>query len=104
MLQADDEGKIKGRYVSADTQSEYPLKGRISGEPHRLLLDVEMPNAVQTFEAYLWTSDKSTLAGTTVMVDRTFGFYATRETDKPADAKPAAPKEEKSSAAPDAGK
>lgn len=78
-LEADKEGKVKGRYISADTSSEYPLKGRISGEPHRLLLDVEMPNAVQQFEVYLWTTDKSTLAGTTTMVDRTFGFYATRE-------------------------
>lgn len=78
-LVVDPEGRITGRYVSGDTQSEYKLKGRISGSPHRLLLEVELANATQEYECYLWTTDKSAMAGTTTMVDRTFGFYAVRE-------------------------
>ncbi|HEY1067326.1 MAG TPA: hypothetical protein VGE52_14490, partial [Pirellulales bacterium] len=81
-LTVNDEGKIKGMYIADETQAGYKLTGRISGEPHRVLLEVEFPNAVQEFEGYLWTTDKSIMAGMTLMVDRKFGFFAVRQTDK----------------------
>lgn len=78
-LEVQEGSRVKGRYFSDDTRAAYPLKGRISGFPHRLLLEVELANAVQEFEVYLWTTDKSTMAGVTTMIDRKFGVYATRQ-------------------------
>lgn len=80
-LEIGEGGRATGRYFSDDTRAAYPLKGRIAGFPHRLLLEVELANAVQEFEVYLWTTDKSTMAGITTMIDRKFGVYAKRQAE-----------------------
>jgi hypothetical protein len=77
-LTSDDDGNVQGSYTSDDTKSVYMLHGQVTGSPHRLTLEVELANTTQTFEAFLWTKDKSAMAGTTVLADRKFGFYAVR--------------------------
>lgn len=77
-LLLDDAGKATGTYRSDESKSAYEVSGRISGAPHRLRLQLHLDNATQTFDAYLWTSDKSAMAGTTTLAERTFGFYAAR--------------------------
>ncbi len=77
-LVIDEEGNAQGSYVSDQSKSVYPVRGQISGLPHRLTFDVELANTTQSFEAFLWTKDKSTMAGTTTLAERKFGFYATR--------------------------
>jgi hypothetical protein len=77
-LSVTDEGSLQGSYTSEESQSVYPVTGRVSGAPHRAALEVELANTVQSFEAFLWTKDKSTMAGTTLLADRKFGFYALR--------------------------
>lgn len=81
-LTVDEKGNVSGEYLSDDTQSSYKVIGKVDAIPHRMALVVELVNADQDYEAYLWTTDKSTIAGTTTLADRTFGFYAVRE--KPA--------------------
>ena len=54
------------------------MTGRISGAPHRIRLNLHLDNATQLFDAYLWTTDKSAMAGTTTLAERTFGFIAAR--------------------------
>jgi hypothetical protein len=78
-LAADEEGNLTGSYLSDETQSSYPAYGRVDADTHRANLTIELNNSEQTFEAYLWTSDKSTMAGVTTLAERRFGFYATRE-------------------------
>jgi len=80
----DDVGKATGSYRSDDSKSSYEVTGRISGAPHRIRLQLQLDNATQTFDGYLWTSDKSAIAGTSTLAERTFGFYAARV--KPEDA------------------
>jgi hypothetical protein len=77
-LAVDDDGNVQGSYTSDDTKSVYPLVGQVTGAPHRMTLEVELANTTQTFEAFLWTKDKSAMAGSTVLADRKFGFYALR--------------------------
>lgn len=79
-IAVDDEGNVSGTYTSDETKSSFPLKGYIkdSDVPNRLQFDVEFTAATQTYDVYLWTTDKSALAGSTTLVDRTFGVYATR--------------------------
>lgn len=76
----DDEGGVSGRYTSDETKSSFPITGSLkdSDAPHRLRFDVEFTAATQSYDVYLWTTDKSTLAGSTTLIDRTFGVYAVR--------------------------
>lgn len=77
----DVEGRqIYGRFISDDTKSVYEITGKISALPHNAKLDVELAQTDQAFDAYLWTKDKSAMAGTVIMADRRIGFFATRET------------------------
>src|SRR5688500_867430 len=51
----DEEGNAQGSYVSDQSKSVYPVRGQISGLPHRLTFELELANATQSFEAFLWT-------------------------------------------------
>lgn len=81
-LVVDEKGNVSGEYLSDESKSSYKIIGKIDAVPHRMALVIELVNAAQDYEAFLWTTDKSTMAGTTTLADRTFGFYAQRE--KPA--------------------
>lgn len=75
-----DDRRVYGKFVSDSTKSEYELNGRIAGLAHNARFDVELANTSQTFDAYLWTKDKSAIAGTVVIAERKVGFYALRAT------------------------
>jgi hypothetical protein len=79
-ISVDDEGNVGGSYTSDETKSTFPIKGRIkqSDVTNRLQFDVEFNAATQSYDVYLWTTDKAALAGTTTLIDRTFGVYAER--------------------------
>lgn len=81
-LQVEEDGSVQGTYTSDETKSSYPLRGQVSGLPHRMTLDVDLANTTQSFEAFLWTKDKSIMAGVTTLVERKFGFYARRLKDQ----------------------
>jgi hypothetical protein len=93
-LSVDDEGNIDGQYLSSDTKSTFPVKGRLAlGEPNRAQLEVEFAVASQQYDLYMFTGDKSAMCGTTTIVDRKFGVIAHRvPKDKPAAEPAAAPK------------
>ncbi len=78
-ITVDDEGTVRGQFVSDDTQSSYPISGKTSGLPHHAHLNVTFANSTLGIEAYLWTKDKSALAGTATLAGREFGFYALRQ-------------------------
>jgi len=82
ILTVDEDGKAFGQYISDETKSVYPVEGRVTGEPHRIDLKITLANTAQTIEGYLWTKDKSAMAGITTIVERKFGFYALREKEK----------------------
>lgn len=77
------DGAADGRYFSDETQSVYPVKGHVSRLPHRIHLDIELVGLVQVVEAYLWTSDKSKMAGTLLVNEQRFGFLAVRDEPAP---------------------
>ncbi|MGE0605791.1 MAG: hypothetical protein AB7O62_01605 [Pirellulales bacterium] len=93
-LQVDGDGNVEGQYTSDDTKSTYKVIGKVDIGSHRMVMDVELANSAQLYEAYLWTTDKSTFAGITTLSEQRFGFYATRvveaETDEAASESPAA--------------
>lgn len=90
-LAVDDDGNIEGQYLSEETKSVFPLKGRVAlGEPNRIVFDVEFAAATQHYDLYLFTGDKSAMCGTTTLVDRKFGVLAQR-INKDQEAKEAAP-------------
>lgn len=77
-FEVDDEGNVGGKYLSDETQSTYNIVGRVDRGGNRLVFEVELPNAPQSYEAYLWTTDKSAMAGITTLSERRFGFHAVR--------------------------
>lgn len=77
-LQVEDSGRVSGRYTSDETKSTYDITGRVAALPHNIKLAIQLDNAEQTIDAYLWTKDKSALAGTVTLAGRKFGFYALR--------------------------
>lgn len=75
-----EERRIFGRFISDETKSVYEISGKIAALPHNAKLSIELANASQSIDAFLWTKDKSAMAGIMVMADRKLGFYATRVT------------------------
>ena len=73
-----EERRIFGRFISDETKSVYEISGKIAALPHNAKLNIELANASQTIDAFLWTKDKSAMAGFMVMANRKLGFYATR--------------------------
>jgi hypothetical protein len=72
------DGRVSGTFVSADSQSRYEITGQPTATPHQLRLDVFLANTQMQVDAYLWTKDKSQLAGTVTLTGRKFGFHAVR--------------------------
>ena len=79
VLSVDDEGTVMGKYVSNETKSGYTVEGRVTKNvAHRMSMVIDFGNSKQVFESFLWTSDKSTMAGTTQVDTQRFGFVAHR--------------------------
>ncbi|MGZ0168018.1 MAG: hypothetical protein ACKVHE_00515 [Planctomycetales bacterium] len=73
-----EERRVFGRFISGETKSVYEISGKIAALPHNAKLNIELANASQTIDAFLWTKDKSAMAGFMLMANRKLGFYATR--------------------------
>lgn len=73
-----EERRVFGRFLSDETKSVYEISGKIAALPHNAKLNIDLANASQSIDAFLWTKDKSAMAGVMVMADRKLGFYATR--------------------------
>lgn len=77
-LKVEENGRANGTYTSAESQNEYEMSGQTAALPHNLHLEILLANTQQSVDAYLWTKDKSAMAGTVTLAGRKFGFYATR--------------------------
>jgi hypothetical protein len=78
-LKIDKGRMLAGTFISDDTKSTYEVFGRVASPPQHARLTIQLENAQQDVECYLWTTDKSAMAGTSSLAGQTFGFYATRE-------------------------
>lgn len=78
LIDVDAEGRIAGTFVSDELQNRYEMLGQIGSTPQHLKLTVTLANAQMNVDAYLWTTDKSKMAGTVTLIGRKFGFVATR--------------------------
>ena len=77
-LTVTDNGKITGVFVSDELQNRYDITGQLGSSPHNLRVEVFLANAQMQVDGYLWTKDKSHIAGTVTMTNRKFGFHAIR--------------------------
>lgn len=78
-MNVDDQRTVLGHFVSDETKSRYDLFGKVSNLSHQARLEVELANAQLSIDAFLFTNDKNTMAGTVVMANRKLGFVATRQ-------------------------
>lgn len=77
-LKVAEGGKAIGTFTSDESKNAYDVTGQTGGVPHNLKLDIFLANTQLTVDSYLWTKDKSQMAGTVTMTGRKFGFVATR--------------------------
>ena len=73
-----EERRVFGRFISDETKSVYEISGKIAALPHNAKMSIELANASQSIDAFLWTKDKSAMAGIMIMANRKLGFFATR--------------------------
>lgn len=77
-LKVTENGKATGSFTSEESKNAYDITGQTGASPHNLKLEVFLANTQLSMDAYLWTKDKSQMAGTVTMTGRKFGFVATR--------------------------
>lgn len=71
---------VSGRFRSEPNGTSYPVMGEVDATiPQKVGFRIKFPRTEQEYTGYLWTEGKTALAGTFVMLERTFGFYAVRE-------------------------
>lgn len=78
-INVDEQRTVLGKFVSDETQSRYELYGKVSNVPHQAKLEIDLANTNLAIDAFLFTSDKSTMSGTVVMANRKIGFVAKRQ-------------------------
>ena len=81
-LKSTNAGRITGTFTSDETKSTYEVSGRVASPTHHARLTIQLDNAQQNVDAWLWTKDKSILAGSSSLAGQTFGFYALRSDEK----------------------
>ena len=79
-LKVTEGGRAAGSFISDESKNSYEVSGQTGGVPHNLKLEVFLANTQLSVDGYLWTKDKSQMAGTVTMTGRKFGFVATRVT------------------------
>lgn len=77
-LSLEHNSKLRGKYTSKESKSTYDVTGRIAQLRHHVKLAIQLDNATQSIDAFLFTHDKSTMAGYATLAGRKFGFLATR--------------------------
>lgn len=78
-INVDEQRTVLGKFVSDDTKSRYELYGKVSNVPHQAKLEIDLANSQVSVDAFLFTTDKGTMAGTATLASRKFAFVATRE-------------------------
>lgn len=81
-LTVNEDGQASGKFLSAESQASYPITGQIGAYAHQIKLQIQFNNSTQVVEAFLWTKDKSTIAGSFTLGNQKFGLYATRQEQK----------------------
>ena len=78
-IQLNEQRNLVGKFVSDDTKGRYELYGKVSNIPHEAKLEIDLANSQVSVDAFLFTTDKGTMAGTALMAGRKFAFVATRQ-------------------------
>ena len=79
-LKVDEDGAVTGRLRSDQTGGSYKVTGQAGGDPtNKIRFAIELPRARQEFDGFLFVEGKGAIAGSFVLLDRTFGFFAVRE-------------------------
>ena len=78
-IQLNEQRNLVGKFVSDDTKSRYELYGKVSNIPHEAKLEIDLANSQVSVDAFLFTTDKGTMAGTALLAGRKFAFVATRQ-------------------------
>lgn len=84
-IEVDEDGRASGKYLSDESKSSYDIAGLSGNAPHMMKLEIFLPAAQISADAYLWTTNRNYMAGTVSVSGRKFGFFAERVVDEPAE-------------------
>jgi hypothetical protein len=77
-LKVDEEGNVVGAYYSDKDGARYELRGRVGNPSHTIQFTINFPRTEQVYNGWLFTGDGKALVGTSRILNRETGFYATR--------------------------
>lgn len=77
-LKLTENGRATGSFTSDESRNSYEVTGQTGSSTHNVKLEVFLANTQLSIDGFLWTKDKSQMAGTVTMSGRKFGFVATR--------------------------
>lgn len=77
-LRVAPNGRVSGTFVAAETQNRYEISGQVAQLPHNAHFEIFLANAQMSVDAFLWTTDRQSMAGTVTLTGRKFGFLAKR--------------------------
>ena len=79
-LNVDETGVVTGRLRSDQTGGSYKITGQAGGDPaNKIRLAIEFPRTRQEFDGFLFVEGKGAIAGSFLLLDKPYGFFAVRE-------------------------
>ncbi len=82
-LSIDPKSVATGQFRSDLNGSTYAVTGQVAADsPGKIQFSITFPRSRQEFEGFLWSEGKGAMAGTSSLLERTFGFFAIREGGK----------------------
>lgn len=79
-LKVDEAGVVSGRLRSDQTGGTYKVTGQAAGDPpNKVRFAIDLPRTRPEYDGFLFVEGKGAIAGTFLLLDRTFGFFAVRE-------------------------
>lgn len=77
-LSVDENGVVKGGFISAETGQRYAAAGRFGGPDYRLRLRITFPQSVQDAELYFWQRKPEVASGILRTLDHQYGALMVR--------------------------
>lgn len=69
---------VTGTFVSDLDGREYEVRGSVGKPNHKILFTIQFPQTQQQYEGMMFTGNGKAIAGTSKLLEKEAGFYATR--------------------------
>jgi hypothetical protein len=79
-LSVDEAGVVAGKLRSDQTGGSYKVTGQVASDStNKVRFAIEFPRTRQEFDGYLFVEGKGAIAGSFLLLDKPYGFFAIRD-------------------------